>query len=275
MLQPQAETKTEASHRMISYTSPRGRPVAWIENPVGESRAGRVIQLEMRYASQVTHDDTYRGNPAAVSAMEIFGIGDRHRRARRWSQRRGICRGLLCPAARLPFRSVDDLVVLTKSFDTGLVSPTAYLEWSDRNPPFSELAAFMWWEGSGQDAAITVSITPNYFDAMGVKPMLGRVFTAAENRAGFSSAMILSYQIWQRKFGGDPAIVGRRIKDGDWSPIVVGVMPPAPIDLRIGWGDVWRPIRLRQQYSRSGNSERILARRVIFLADLAGHHASS
>ena len=155
---------------------------------------------------------------------------------------------------QLPFRTVDDLVVLkeaTKSLDTGLVSPTAYLEWRDRNPPFSGLAAFMWWEGTGQDAAITVSITPNYFDVMGVKPMLGRVFTEEENRAGFSSAMILSYQAWQRKFGGDPAIVGRRIKDGDWSPMVVGVMPPAPIDLRIGWGDVWRPIRLRQQYNRS------------------------
>ena len=71
---------------------------------------------------------------------------------------------------------------------------------------------------------------------MGRQAYTRGVFTEAENRAAFSSAMILSYQIWQRTFGGDPAIVGRRIKDDDWSPIVVGVMPPAPIDLRISGG---------------------------------------
>jgi len=156
----------------------------------------------------------------------------------------------------LPFRAANDLVVVkeaSKSFDTGLVSPTAYLEWRDRSLslPFSAMTAFMWWEGSGEDSALTVSILPDYFDVMGVKPLLGRTFTEEENRVGISSAMILSYGIWQRKFGGDPGIVGRRIKEGEWSPMVVGVMPPAPRNLKIGWGDVWRPIRLRQQYNRS------------------------
>ena len=86
---------------------------------------------------------------------------------------------------------------------------------------------------------------------MGVKPFIGRTFTEEENRQGVSSAMILSYEYWQRRFGGDPAVVGTRVKEGIWSPMIVGIMPPAPIDLNIGWGDVWRPIRLRQQYNRS------------------------
>ena len=154
----------------------------------------------------------------------------------------------------LPFRSPDELVMLTeaaRTFDTGLVSPTAYLEWRDRKPPLSDMAAFMWWEGSGEDATLTVSVTPNYFAVLGVKPLIGRTFTEEENRAGFSSAMILSYETWQRKFGGDPSIVGRPFRDGNWSPVIAGVMPPAPVNLNIGWGDVWRPIRLRQQYNRS------------------------
>jgi putative ABC transport system permease protein len=154
----------------------------------------------------------------------------------------------------LPFRATEELVVLTeaaRTFDTGLVSPTAYLEWRDRNPPLTDLAAFMWWEGSGEDPTLTVSITPNYFDVLGIKPLIGRTFTEEENRAGFSSAMILSYETWQRKFGGDPSVVGRPYRDGNWNPVIVGVMPPAPVNLNIGWGHIWRPIWLRQQYNRS------------------------
>jgi putative ABC transport system permease protein len=55
----------------------------------------------------------------------------------------------------LPFERANELVVLKeagRSLDTGLVSPTAYLEWRERNPPFSEMAAFMWW---GKEAAKT------------------------------------------------------------------------------------------------------------------------
>ena len=154
----------------------------------------------------------------------------------------------------LPFKASNELVLITeasKTFDTGLVSPTAYLEWRDRDLPLSGMAAFMWWEGTGEDPTLTISVTPNYFDVLGIKPLLGRTFTEAENRAGVSSAMILSYETWQRKFGGDPRIVGRPVRDGDWTPIVVGVMPPGPVNLNIGWGHVWRPIRLRQQYNRS------------------------
>ena len=54
----------------------------------------------------------------------------------------------------LPFQHSDQLAVITEAastFDTGLVSPNAFLEWRDRNPPFSKMAAFMWWEGTGED----------------------------------------------------------------------------------------------------------------------------
>ena len=154
----------------------------------------------------------------------------------------------------LPFKDSKNVVFVSeagKTLDTGLVSPTAFLEWRDRHPPFSEMSAFMWWEGSGEDPTLTVSVLPNYFDVLGVKPLLGRTFTEEENRAGFGSAIILSYETWQREFGGDPSIVGRTVPTGNWNPIVVGVMPPAPVNLNIGWGHKWMPIRLRQQYNRA------------------------
>jgi putative ABC transport system permease protein len=86
---------------------------------------------------------------------------------------------------------------------------------------------------------------------LGVKPLIGRTFTGEENRAGFNSAMILSYETWQRRFGGEPNVVGRPHREGNTSPMIVGVMPPAPLNLNIGWGHIWRPIRLRHQYNRS------------------------
>jgi putative ABC transport system permease protein len=168
----------------------------------------------------------------------------------------------------LPFRASKDVMIVSEggaSLETGLVSPTAFLEWRDRNPPFSEMAAFMWWEGSGEDPTLTVSITPNYFDVMGIKPLLGRTFTEEENRAGVSSATILSYEVWQRRFGGDPTVLGRRIRQGVWNPMIVGVMPPAPVNLSIGWGDYWTPIRLRQQYNRA---ERVSSRYLRVVARL-------
>lgn len=158
----------------------------------------------------------------------------------------------------LPFKAWKEIVVVAESartFDAGLVSPTAYLEWRDRNPPFSSMAAFMWWEGSGEDPTLTISVTPNYFDVPGVKPLLGRTFTEEENRAGFSSAMILSSETWQRRFGGDPGVIGKPVHEGNWNPIIVGVMPPGPTNLNIGWGHIWRPIRLRQRWLRGSGGE--------------------
>jgi putative ABC transport system permease protein len=157
----------------------------------------------------------------------------------------------------LPFRQPEQLVVITEAastFDTGLVSPTAFLEWRDRNPPFSKMAAFMWWEGTGDNPALTVTASKDFFDVLGVKPLLGRTFTDEEIRQGSYSARILSYQYCQKHFNGDPNVIGRIIEDrrtqGPASPIV-GIMPPGPINLQIGWADIWQPLRMKQELNRT------------------------
>jgi putative ABC transport system permease protein len=151
----------------------------------------------------------------------------------------------------LPFRHQEQLVVITEAastFDTGLVSPTAFLEWRDRNPPFSKMAAFMWWEGTGDDPTLTVTASKDFFEVLGVQPLLGRTFSAEEILQGTYSAIILSYEYWQKQFHGNPNVIGRTF--GDRRIPIIGVMPPGPVNLRIGWGDVWRPLRMRQELNR-------------------------
>lgn len=161
----------------------------------------------------------------------------------------------------LPFRDLGQLVIVTEAastFDTGLVSPTAFLEWRDRNPPFSKMAAFMWWEGAGENPALTVTASKDYFDVLGVKPLLGRTFSDEEIRQGSNSAQILSYEYWQKQFHGDPNVIGRTIEDprspGPPSPIV-GIMPPGPVNLQIGWGDIWKPLRMKQELDRTQTTD--------------------
>jgi putative ABC transport system permease protein len=72
-----------------------------------------------------------------------------------------------------------------------------------------------------------LSITPDVFPMLGVAPMLGRTFTADEAAApGLETSVILTHSLWQRRFGGDPNIIGRTVTINDRARTVVGVMPP-------------------------------------------------
>ncbi len=68
-------------------------------------------------------------------------------------------------------------------------------------------------------------VSADLFPLLGVNPILGRTFLAAEDRPGDMQAVVLSYELWQRTFGGSPSIVGTAIRLDASSPVVVGVMP--------------------------------------------------
>jgi predicted permease len=83
---------------------------------------------------------------------------------------------------------------------------------------------------AGEDSAERVrggSVTPGLFDLLGVRPMLGRGFLPEEGRApGLETVVMLTHGLWQRRYGGDPGIVGRAILVDGRARTVVGVMPP-------------------------------------------------
>jgi len=70
-----------------------------------------------------------------------------------------------------------------------------------------------------------VSVTANLFTTLGVQPILGRTFTADEEQPGKDKVVILSRNLWQREFGGDPNIVGTSISLNSETRTVVGIMP--------------------------------------------------
>ncbi|HXT64311.1 MAG TPA: ABC transporter permease, partial [Pyrinomonadaceae bacterium] len=67
-------------------------------------------------------------------------------------------------------------------------------------------------------------VTANFFDVLGVKPLLGRAFFPEEEVLGKDHEVVLTYGLWQRRFGGDPAIIGKQIQVDGASHTVVGVM---------------------------------------------------
>ena len=84
----------------------------------------------------------------------------------------------------------------------------------------------VWLDGDTAFTAQTAVVMGELFTVPGASPVLGRPLSAADDREGAERAVVLSHAGWQRVFGGDPAVVGRRLVTGKRGFVVVGVMPP-------------------------------------------------
>jgi predicted permease len=125
--------------------------------------------------------------------------------------------------------AVEDDLVGAGASDVGLSEP----EWQDlQRSGIFEYVSPAWFDennltGSCQPARVKiVSVAPNYFALLGVKPQLGRVFDPADHRPGFTLEVIISDGLWKRGFGGDPRILGKSIRLDTDLYRIVGVMPP-------------------------------------------------
>ena len=104
-------------------------------------------------------------------------------------------------------------------------------EWRKRSESFDGIAAYrnsaFSLTGNGQPELVRgAQVSANLFDVLGVQPRLGRSFLEQEDQFGRHQVVILANSIWQRRFGGDPAIVGRAITVGGRPYTVVGILPP-------------------------------------------------
>ena len=136
----------------------------------------------------------------------------------------------------LPYRNPSRLVVLweTNARRPGrpnVVAPANYLRWQDRATAFDEMAGFYEYRvnltGNDQPEEVTAQdVTANFFSTIGVAPLIGRPFAADEGPSGHNRVTLLSYALWQRRFGSDPSILGRTIQLSSRPFTVIGVMPP-------------------------------------------------
>jgi hypothetical protein len=119
-----------------------------------------------------------------------------------------------------------------------------YLDWQAQNHTFSGMAAvnadarLMSREGGAGEVADLNRVSANYFDVLGVQPMMGRNFVADDEQAGHHVA-ILSYGFWQRVFGSDAHVVGQTILISDEPYTVIGVMPRGLVEPRDVTAQVW------------------------------------
>src|SRR5579884_2698787 len=108
-------------------------------------------------------------------------------------------------------------------------TPAQWLDWKSKARSFKSIAAYDWSfdflvQSDGSASLEGMWVTPEYFRVTGLHPLMGRIFGSYDTRPGATPVVILGYDVWQRRFGGDPAVIGRKIHISrrDTPPVVVG-----------------------------------------------------
>ena len=171
----------------------------------------------------------------------------------------------------LPFRDPSSLLMVwekSRNSDRNVVSPANYLDWKSRNHVFGDLAAVvdifqMNLTGAGDpEEVLAGAVSANFFQMIGVQPVIGRAFLPEEDKRGHDHVVVLSHRLWQRRFGGDRRIVGTTITLNGESHQVIGILPPD-----FAWNnrrtDVWVPYAIdtnRDYRATSGRFMSVVAR---------------
>jgi predicted permease len=133
----------------------------------------------------------------------------------------------------LPYPQADRLVALysrTADFSQSSISYPNFLDWQRENNSFSQLAAYhndsFNMTGDGEPERLrTEMISAGFFSILGVKPVMGRLFTAQDDRPGGAPVVLLSEGLWRRRFGASAQMLGRSISLNGTPYTVVGIIP--------------------------------------------------
>src|SRR5262245_10101730 len=123
-------------------------------------------------------------------------------------------------------------------------SPADFWDWRASSQTFQQIAAYAPSDGftltgvERPEVFVSSRVTANYFQVFGAKPLLGRAFLPEDEVASAPGTILLSYRLWQRRFGGDPNVVGQTL--GNTGATVVGVMPS---DFKFPtYAECWTPL---------------------------------
>ena len=149
-----------------------------------------------------------------------------------------------------PLEDPDSVVLLSETaadleFKKEAVSPANFLDWRAETRTLDFLSGYVWWDANLVDRGNPerlpgFRITSGFFEALSVKPALGRTFVRDDETFGRHHVAIISDALWKRRFDADPSVIGRAvILDGEPHQII-GVMPP-----RFAFPDgsqIWAPV---------------------------------
>jgi putative ABC transport system permease protein len=176
----------------------------------------------------------------------------------------------------VPFPDSERLAVIWADNPTGKwgvsVLPPAnadVAEWRERNESFANIAAFNphtadLADGGDPERVGAARVTAGFFETLGVTPWLGRTLARAEEAHGAPPVALISHGLWQRRFGGDPALLGQGISINGGKCTVIGILPP-DFDFPRGaeWpaffpfagrAEVWLPLGFRAADDGTGSS---------------------
>src|SRR6185295_2237793 len=160
----------------------------------------------------------------------------------------------------LPFPEPDRVIRLIDANPSANLprfstSPPDFADWHAQSKSFSHLAAIsrdnLNLTADGEPERLQAArVSGDFFAVLGTKPLLGRPLLPAEGIPGGPKVAVLSYKLWQRRFGGDPGIVNRRVILNGESTLVAGVMPAAfDVPART---EIWVPLQLVIEENQRG-----------------------
>ena len=151
----------------------------------------------------------------------------------------------------LPYKDPERLVMVWEDASRAGYprdTPTAanFIDWRNQSTLFEGMAAMAEESfnltGAGDPERLKGRrVSADFFPLLGVEPLIGRVFSAAEDQPGAQRVVVLSYTLWQRRFGGDNGIIGNTVNLHSQPHVVVGVMP-ARFQFPSVDDEVWTPI---------------------------------
>src|SRR5258708_307365 len=160
----------------------------------------------------------------------------------------------------LPFPHGDQVMLLRqynpkqKSPQT-FVAPVRLEDWNRMNSTFQSISGYYTEDDSETSGVLPEKlahafVAPRFLQVLGVSPTLGRDFAPEEERFGGPEAVLISYRLWQRRFGGDPSVLPKTVRLEKHSLSIVGVMPAAFAfpDRSI---DLWSPVPIDAPYAQS------------------------
>ena len=184
----------------------------------------------------------------------------------------------------LPYKDSDRLVLVwdnNPSLDIGIdllpANSGNFTDWRAQNRVFEEMslidnARFALTGVDTPERVSGASVSSSFFQIMRVEPVLGRIFTADEDKPGANQVAVISYSMWQSRFGGDPNVLGKTMTLDGASYQVIGVLPqgfhfpraqdlPSYLDLS-PQTDLWTPVALNADEisDRGSHNKAVIAR---------------
>jgi predicted permease len=158
----------------------------------------------------------------------------------------------------LPVREPSKLIAVDGTLPNGtdftLQSFLNYKDYRERSRSFEGLLAYRFVVASlshngVNERAWGFTVSGNYFDVLGVKPVLGRAFLPEEDQTPDSHpVVVLSNACWKKRFGGDPSIVGRTVSLNNRTFIIIGVAPEGFVGTEVAYApEFWAPIMMAKQ----------------------------